>query len=600
MVAEQKVFRFKSRQFTKRGERLFSVNCARAFSKHRKRGVASQKISSPSDSVHLPEHVQLGQRMLAGRTLQRLHTLQRMSLLSTQRDALASQRGEPPPAAGLTAELRGEPVLVVRTFTRRRRCCAHVVPIVPTYHQKPPNGADSVLERKRATTCEAQELSRVGLGWHVVGFIRNTVYLARNTFTGLDTTVTASILEVWDGLRAAAAAEVQLPEFQDDTWMQPSSTRAGTVLVLSASARQHLQQHKDHKLKTISRRSQQPVFVLDVPFPRLLDMRARTCQTCHRHAGRKLVFAPQPSDVLAALPDIVVHKTGAHRKRVRYITRRYLLFLLLALYEQFNWRGLRRRLMSVMFACATCQAFVSAKPLDPQTLGALTLSLPTAAEIKLIAMKAFSAFIQKQVDLMVDEQCLYNLSIVRGDGHYDIAARVFQYDAVEKKRKYPFSCLLAWCGTDGSLIKPFVLMPGESFQDQVEDLRPLLRRAKRLRMSSGMSSADARPTFHATDTYNKHRFLWPPVYEQIWMEQQVEAVGQSKKADVAKVRRSAVAASDGTMVTGEPMHELINLRRVLPGTGQDFADIYFDHAVAWRRQTAESCMLFGELLRVVW
>ena len=38
--------------------------------------------------------------------------------------------------------------------------------------------------------------------------------------------------------------------------------------------------------------------------------------------------------------------------------------------------------------------------------------------------------------------------------------------------------------------------------------------------------------------------------------------------------------SDATMVTGEPMHELINLRRVLPSVGHDFADIYFDHAEA--------------------
>ena len=32
-----------------------------------------------------------------------------------------------------------------------------------------------------------------------------------------------------------------------------------------------------------------------------------------------------------------------------------------------------------------------------------------------------------------------------------------------------------------------------------------------------------------------------------------------------------------TMVTGDPMHELINLRRALPNLGHDFADIYFDH-----------------------
>ena len=139
---------------------------------------------------------------------------------------------------------------------------------------------------------------------------------------------------------------------------------------------------------------------------------------------------------------------------------------------------------------------------------------------------------------------------------------------------------MAWCGTDGSLLKPFVLTPGEAFQDQVRDLEPFLRAAKRIRMSHGMSSEESRPTVHATDTYGKHRLLWPPVYDQILLEQEVEAVGRTKKGDVKTIHRRA-APSHVTMITGEPMHELINLRRVLPRQGHDFAEIYFDHAAAW-------------------
>lgn len=127
---------------------------------------------------------------------------------------------------------------------------------------------------------------------------------------------------------------------------------------------------------------------------------------------------------------------------------------------------------------------------------------------------------------------------------------------------------------------PFVVAPGEAFHDQVKDLEPFLRKAKSLRMTHGLSSTDSRPTVHATDTYNKHRLLWPPIYDKVWMEQQVDAQGHTKKGDVCKVQRSGVGESDATMVTGEPMHELINLRRVLPSVGHDFADIYFDHAEA--------------------
>lgn len=181
-------------------------------------------------------------------------------------------------------------------------------------------------------------------------------------------------------------------------------------------------------------------------------------------------------------------------------------------------------------------------------------------------------------------QCLYNLSVIRGDGHSDIASRVFRTNSTGA-REYPFSCIIAWCGTDGSLLKLFVLAPGEAFEDQARDLEPFLRFAKKVRMEYGVSSSDARPTFHATDTYNKRRFLWPALYNKIRLDQQVIAIGRTNKGDVDKVRRSE-AIEDRTVVTGEPMHELINLRRVLPSGGKDFADIYFDHADCINRLSA--------------
>ena len=117
-----------------------------------------------------------------------------------------------------------------------------------------------------------------------------------------------------------------------------------------------------------------------------------------------------------------------------------------------------------------------------------------------------------------------------------------------------------------------------------------------------MSSLESRPVAHATDTYNKHRSLWPPVYDKIWLEQQIVATGSTFKGDLQQVTRQNVKAEDrpalktrdrskakrrrnplddaGTVITGEPMHELINLRKALPNLGNDFADIYFDHADA--------------------
>ena len=63
---------------------------------------------------------------------------------------------------------------------------------------------------------------------------------------------------------------------------------------------------------------------------------------------------------------------------------------------------------------------------SPTSAAALALAMPSAEEIQVIALRAFSNFAQAQADGMVRRQCLYNLAVVRGDGHYNIAARVYQ------------------------------------------------------------------------------------------------------------------------------------------------------------------------------
>ena len=582
-----RVARFRCRQFKKRAEasKPLRVNCSRAFRKPRHLRCSRDSADSQGLAVagapvkgleqKLQETKRLGalsSRMMAGRTLQRLQGLQNTSLLNTCR-SIESPASGAVPVAGLTAELHGTAVLVLHTFVRHGKTHAHVAPIVPTANKKPPQGADSFLDRRRSSTCREEELTNLGVAWQVVGFVRHTVYLKHTSFAGTDLPMTSDLLSLWEGLRNVAAAPVDIPCSDAVTDWAPAGAKANIVIIFSASAEEHQRKHKHHKLVPVGR-VKEPVFLLDLPFPRILDMSLRRCETCHQH------FQPQPEDVLRVMPDVVLYRNPSHFKQVRYMTHRYLLNLLLAIYDLFNLRGVRRRLTSIMFASATVHVLSGVKPMSPHSLGAMVLAVPTAQELKIIALKAFTIFVQKQVDHMVDQQCLYNFSVLRGDGHYDVAAGVYEYDAKQKARKYPFTCILAWCGTDGSLLKPFVVAPGEAFHDQVKDLEPFLRKAKSLRMTHDLSSTDSRPTVHATDTYNKHRLLWPPIYDKVWMEQQVDAQGHTKKGDVCKVQRSGVGESDATMVTGEPMHELINLRRVLPSVGHDFADIYFDHAEA--------------------
>ena len=90
--------------------------------------------------------------------------------------------------------------------------------------------------------------------------------------------------------------------------------------------------------------------------------------------------------------------------------------------------------------------------------------------------------------------------VIRGDGHFDLASRVKERDAATGYHHAPYSCVLGWCGLDGSLLKPFVLSAGESFEEQKADLRPYLEYARDVRQEFGLSSEESRPVAHCADT----------------------------------------------------------------------------------------------------
>ena len=410
-----------------------------------------------------------------------------------------------PAAPGLTAVLHGTPVLVVDVFRRRCHDNAHAVPIMRTRHKNPPAGATFVLDRRHASTCLCNDLGDVSLGWEVVGFSRRSVYMKPAAPAGEDVVVTSQLQDCWEEMKTVAASciDVRLPE--------PASLPASTDVhvVLSAAARQHLVDFPGHVLAARGRIAE-PTFVSDIPVPTLLDLRLRRCETCQKD-GYSTSFHPSAEDVVNLLPHLVMHEGAQHYKRKRYMTREYLFNLLQCLYESFNLRAVRRSLLRIMSASLLSQMLRGqGAGVSPTSIGAAVLAVPTPQELQCVALKAFQSFVQKQADVVMQRQCLYNLSIIRGDGHYDVASRVYRSTA-DGKRDYPFTCLLGWCGADGSLLKPFVLAAGEAFEDQVQDLEPFLRFAKRVRQAHGMSSSDSRPTFHATDTYNKHRLLWPQV-----------------------------------------------------------------------------------------
>ena len=57
-------------------------------------------------------------------------------------------------------------------------------------------------------------------------------------------------------------------------------------------------------------------------------------------------------------------------------------------------------------------------------MASIALGLPTRQEIRNIALRAFLPVVKKVVAMMAQRQAVYNMSGVRGDGHFQLAKRI--------------------------------------------------------------------------------------------------------------------------------------------------------------------------------
>ena len=203
------------------------------------------------------------------------------------------------------------------------------------------------------------------------------------------------------------------------------------------------------------------------------------------------------------------------------------------------------------------------------------------------SLHCFTDFVKGRVAVMKRLQAIYNLGVIRGDGHNDVASRVYEKNPDTNRWQNNFTCILAWCGTDCSLLTPFFFSYGESFAEQVADLEAFLHYCTDIQLEAGMTISESRPVVHATDNFGKHGHLWPAVYDRVWMAQRVGRQGVTPRGDVASVRLVTPSHADQTLVTGELFHDSIALDRALSALGNDRPDISHDHRDALGRLSAE-------------
>ena len=180
---------------------------------------------------------------------------------------------------------------------------------------------------------------------------------------------------------------------------------------------------------------------------------------------------------------------------------------------------------------------------------------------------------------MQRRQFVYNGQIIRGDGNYSLSKSVVSM--VDGARVRKFTVALAWCGVDGSLLAPVSLAATESWPCIEADLKPLLQKIKQTRLEAGFSLEESLPCFHATDSYHKHRIKISKLYGKVW--QDLRAQGQSSTPCRDAFGQVEVSSEDASRVhwlfrvTGEPMHDLFNLRRLVSPAANDCRTFLKDH-----------------------
>ena len=134
-------------------------------------------------------------------------------------------------------------------------------------------------------------------------------------------------------------------------------------------------------------------------------------------------------------------------------------------------------------------------------------------------------------------------------------------------------------------LAPPTIAHGESIEELLLDLRPLMMAIKEHRMAAGLTFEESMVVAHATDSWRKHRHKLQSFYEDIYAEGRIKARADTPKAE------SAVAEAGGqllgTLITGDPLHDVINFRKLVAAHACDATDLIYDHQDVMNRLSAK-------------
>ena len=555
----------------------------------------------------------LAARLVAGRTVGMLAALldTRVFQFDSCQDAVDVAESMVP-RRGLQATYGDRSVFILETFTRYRRKFADVVEIRASRDDDDEQG--SIYRLGKLHTCPWDDLSNVRCEFLVSKADERGVLLEKVT----DQAVLQSSLERFRSSRCAIQAAIastvpQLPLARD---------RPDTCAVVPEAAREHAESSKlrgrEHSVRPVGARFDYK-FILDMPLNLAVDARPHRCWTCHEErrktsakplrslrpetadashgagsdddlpireyicssveqadvvAEGQTYFPVTDDDLREAVPGLIVCRRWKRSPPI-YMTIRFLLEACQSFYECLNVRDLRRRLASTYAANALADMQrMDSRGAQPYAPLWQLKALQKNQALRRIVQAAFSAFINERVQSLRARQLIYNAQGLRHDGNFKLAKIIYSASAT---RKRPFSVVLGFCCVDGSLLQPPTPCETESWPDIERVLRRLLQDIKKERFRCGMQLLDSVPCFHSTDVFNKHRAKIEDLYISVWLALRVQSESNTPKAGFARRRLlSRQSLTHPCIVTGEPLHDILALRRLVSPRMNDASDFVFD------------------------
>ena len=417
-----------------------------------------ERVSEQSEQKRQSlEH--LAARMAVGRSPQVLAALVQTNLFKTSTLMPASLEAVQA-SRGLTATLNEKTVFIADTFFRRKVLHADVAYVRPS---------GDLFTMGSIDTVKADELKDVRFE------------LVVHSVTSRSVTLKAATQKAdWIDMGAARTLDIAslqpaaLP-VQKDIWIQPLAAASHTETCGTEKS--------SHKTIPLQARAKVH-WVLDIPSSMPFVAAPHRCLTCQQrgNVADSSYFPVLDGDVQRAFPHTIVVKSKREKKH--YMTRRYLLEILLQFYCTLNAREVRRGLVNI----------ASANVLN-QNIAWQMQAVPKSQVLREVVLRAFGACLADIIVAFQQNLFLYNAQGIRHDGNQKLPRRVVvagerEYKIMSKKRrilgrrKRAGRVALAFTGLDGSLLAPPKMAKSEAWEAIDEQLQPLLESIKRARLAA--------------------------------------------------------------------------------------------------------------------